>query len=84
MGFLLGMHRNGNMVSDRKKRRFDCPCCHKARPKSWMVKLLVVRKDAAEPGWNKETAVCRKCWQNIGQHYNDLGTGRYYVVPEEG
>ena len=80
MGFLLTEHRNGGMISDRNKRRFDCPCCGKARPKSWWVALTSVHKETHE---TKRFAVCKKCWQNVGLVYQALGTGRYYVVPEE-
>lgn len=84
MGLLLGEHRNGGMISGREKRRFDCPCCGKARPKSWYVRLLVVAKDYHRPEDNKRLGICRRCWQNVGQHYNELGSGRYYVAVEEG
>ena len=83
-GFLLSAHRNGGMIADREKRRFPCPCCGKIRPKSWQVRLLVVAKDPALSQNNKRMAICRRCWQNIGQHYNALGTGRYFVSVEEG
>ena len=81
MGFLLAEHRNGGMVSHRGKQRFTCPACQKERPQSWRMVVTVVCKDPRD-GYNRETVVCRKCWRQVGQHYNDY-PGRFYVMARE-
>ena len=82
MGFNLLEHRNGGMVSHRGKQRFPCPVCGKDKPKSWMKRVTVVSKDPGDAGHNKETIVCRKCWRQFGQHYNDQPYSRFYLLAE--